>query len=244
MTRGIVATIYWTLFQAETRLPAWNGAGAPDFLSGAEQERLARMRFPKRRREWLLGRWTIKKLLQVCHPACAGLTLDQIEIAYEAGGAPYWLSEGRPALATISISHREDAAACACAPDLPAGIDLEQMEARSDAFIQDFFTASEASRALALDGEARHRFTALVWSAKEAALKALRTGLRLDTRAVEVAGFGQPGEDGWGKVQFASQLNELKDARGWWRVEGARLITLAALVPPSSAVELKYLPIS
>ena len=52
--------VFWTLRtwpegQAEDRLAAC--------LSAPELEQYSRLRFEKRRREWLLGRWTAKQLL-------------------------------------------------------------------------------------------------------------------------------------------------------------------------------------
>jgi 4'-phosphopantetheinyl transferase len=67
------------------------------------------------------------------------------------------------------------------------GCDLELVEPRSDAFIADYFASGEQSLVARVPEAARHKLLALLWSAKESALKALRTGLRLDTRSVIVS---------------------------------------------------------
>ena len=43
----------------------------------------------------------------------------------------------------------------------------------------------------------------LIWSAKESALKVLRTGLRRDTRSVDVSLLPDPPVDGWQPAQLA-----------------------------------------
>ena len=67
---------------------------------------------------------------------------------------------------------------------MPLGCDLEIVEPRCDAFVTDYFT--EVEQAFIARSSDRFRAMALLWSAKESALKALRTGLTVDTRSVEV----------------------------------------------------------
>jgi len=86
----------------------------------------------------------------------------------------------------ISMTDRAGWAVCAIAPPgIEVGVDLELVESRSTLFVQDYFT--DAERRVALTGEsADPLLTNLIWSAKESALKVLRTGLRRDTRSVEI----------------------------------------------------------
>ena len=58
---------------------------------------------------------------------------------------------------------------------------MEQVEAREWSFVEDFFTQSEAEYTKQLEGETRHLWSTLVWSAKEAVLKALGTGWAFGT---------------------------------------------------------------
>ena len=69
----------------------------------------------------------------------------------------------------------------------------------------------------------------LLWSAKEAALKVLRVGLRADTRSVEVTLDLQARPDGWAALSIAASSGEAFP--GWWRRDGVYLLTLAARVP-------------
>jgi len=58
----------------------------------------------------------------------------------------------------------------------------------------------------------------LIWSAKESALKALRTGLRADTRSVVVEVDVPRGE--------LSVTSADAEMRGWWWVDGGFVHTL------------------
>jgi 4'-phosphopantetheinyl transferase len=161
----------------------------PAFSSTLEREVLAGLRFPKRRREWLLGRWTAKRLLQRCHPAYRSLSLQAITVGNDADGAPYLSVEGEGRLAmSLSISHRDDRAFCALSPTLPPsiGVDIERIEPRDPAFVHDFFTTDEDARVWTCPPSRRDALITVIWSAKESVLKALRHGLRMDTRRVEI----------------------------------------------------------
>jgi 4'-phosphopantetheinyl transferase len=227
------------------------------FLSPAERETLATLRYPKRRREWLLGRWTAKQLLQRSLGGYGELALTAISVEADPDGAPYLSVEGEGRLpASLSISHRGGRAVCALSPALsPAiGVDLEQVEPRSEAFVEGFFTPAEAARAWAILPERRDTLVTAIWSAKEAVLKALREGLRIDTRAVEVrhvAGLDarervpeerlpplalhRVGADlasvDWQPVHIESALPGALRIAAWWRPESDSVLTMAAVWP-------------
>jgi 4'-phosphopantetheinyl transferase len=177
--------VYW-LEQAEADVPSTN-----DWLSASEVDRLNGMRFTKRRADWRLGRWTAKRALAVSLnlPAHAQ-ALAEIEIRAAPDGAPEVFFANNPGSVTVSLSHRAGTAVCAVALSGAAlGCDLEMIEARTEGFVADYFTTEEqglVARAFAPD---RPQLCTLLWSAKESALKALRAGLRLDTRSVVVSPF-------------------------------------------------------
>jgi 4'-phosphopantetheinyl transferase len=182
--------VFW-LEQTESEVPkddAW--------LSARESECLARMRFPKRRRDWRLGRWTAKLAVAGCLGRSENVPrLAEIEILAAASGAPEVFWNRRPARVSISLTHREGRAACAVtASGTPLGCDLELVESRSTAFLTDYFSAEE----LALLGQtaAVDELATILWSAKESALKALRTGLRMSTLDVIVTKLGDPMQPG------------------------------------------------
>jgi len=202
------------------------------WLSPREAAWVARMRFPKRRTEFRLGRWTAKRALALYlgRDASAG-ALGSIEIDRAPDGAPAPLVDGRPAEAYLTMTDRADQAVCLVGPPGAAlGCDLELVEPRSDAFVADYLTRAEQGLvASAPEGEGRDLLANLVWCGKESALKVLRTGLRRDTRSVEVS-FPEGGTvDGWAPMSVRAVEGTVFP--GWWKRFGAFVLTLAAARP-------------
>jgi len=210
-----------------------------DWLSEPEAERLSRFTYPKRRSEARLGRWTAK------HAVAASLrvgpqpaALREIEIRNAADGAPEVFLESAPAPFQISMTDRADWAVCTViGGDRPIGCDLELVEPRSPAFVADYFTPGE--RALVADAPHDHDLLAnMIWSAKESALKVLRTGLRLDTRSVEVQPAGDQTQHEWSGLYVTT--NDGLTFTGWWRRFGDFVLTYVSATstePPSSLVD-------
>jgi 4'-phosphopantetheinyl transferase len=205
------------------------------WLTGAEATRAAGMRFTKRRNEYLVRRYAGK-----CAVAAAvGLPsepadLGRIGVLNRMTGAPYVEVDGRALGLDISLTDRAGWAVCLVGPDLGAvGVDLEIVEPRSDGFVSDFLTPAEQAVVAAAPGPDGHDAAAnLIWSAKESALKVLRTGLRADTRTVEVvledpAGISTGGgrADGWQRLTVSSGDRRFP---GWWRRDGVFLLTMVA----------------
>jgi 4'-phosphopantetheinyl transferase len=207
----------------------WMAAGehelpeGDDWLTDREAAWMEHMRFPKRRLEYRLARWVAK--------AAIAATLNppppirRIEIGHLPEGAPAGYVDDRPLGRRISMTDRAGWAVCALAPPgVEVGIDLELVEERSRLFVEDYFTPAEQS--MALDGDVVDPVVAnLVWSAKESALKVLRTGLRRDTRSVEV-GLAQSGDGGWSGLTVT--VDDGRRFPGWWRRFGDFLLTMAA----------------
>jgi 4'-phosphopantetheinyl transferase len=219
----------------------WHAAGMDEvplgdgWLSPAEAARVATMGYPKRRTEFRLARWTAKhalaQLLDVPPDATA---LAGIEIRSDPDGAPNPHRDGKPLAVSMSMSDRADWAVCVASTQiLGLGCDLELVEPRSDLFVADYLTPAEQHDVVSSGGD--HDLVAnLFWSAKESALKVLRTGLRRDTRSVEVTLTGRRGGDdqqhGWSALRVLD--TETGDVFfGWWQRFGPFLFTLAASVP-------------
>jgi 4'-phosphopantetheinyl transferase len=174
--------IFW-LQQTEANVPA-----EKDWLAPAELLRIEGMRFLKRRRDYLLGRWTAKCALAAYldWPTYADV-LSDIDVGTAPSGAPTVMIRGERAQLVVSISHCSGQAICSVAHSgIALGCDLELVEPRSDAFLRDYFTAEEQEIVEAAPEPDRAWLVTLFWSAKESALKALQEGLRLDTRSVVV----------------------------------------------------------
>ena len=221
--------IYWTLIDfLQTSLE--NKAG---FLSPAELQKLSTLRFPKRRNEWLMGRWAAKSLIQSI-PAYQHFSLDEIEIQNGSEGAPYFRSPGgsaSPDCLTISHSGRFALCALALGSDLRVGADLEKIEPRTETFIQDYFSPAERQLVDTYPAEIRATVVNLIWSAKESMLKALGVGLHWDTRQVEIHEIGGfiPGDANHGKWQ-KMQVSDLQQGNrhwgAWWQRRSNFVITL------------------
>ncbi len=159
-----------------------------------------------------------------------------IEGRTASDGAPELFIDGQPTGRGVSLTDRAGCAACLVA-DGPAaiGCDLEIVETRSDAFVHDYLTPPERDL-VAAAGPARDVAANLIWSAKESALKVLRTGLRRDTRSVEVTVEDlTPPEHAWSPLQVHAV--EGLDFGGWWRRSGSFLLTACAsghLLPPTA----------
>ena len=200
-----------------------------DWLSAEEWNRFREMRFPKRRSEWLLGRLTAKKLIVKCVPGMENVPFNQITIANSTAGAPYVCTADKILPVQLSISHRERCAAAAVSLNagISQGIDLEWVEDHPPSFYEDFFTADEVRSLGEYAAEQRAWAGSLTWSAKEAVLKALGQGLRMDTRAVEVLRIAENRVDGWGEIELRVANINKERWFGFWRNQGQYIITLA-----------------
>ena len=236
--------VYWCLRQA----PQPSIARAS--LSPAERITYEGFRFDARQKSWLTGRFTAKSLVSSVHES--RYRPDQIEIRNDELGAPSAYHAGQPLPGCLSISHSGDWGATAYAPlkvqssGLRVGIDLETITPRSDGFIRDYFTEHEVEMVSAVHAgsptgtpPSAQRAT-LIWSAKEALLKAMGIGLRVDTRQVEVLAIeDEEGVDavGWKRLGLAStQVSSPVDA--YWRRIGRYLVTLVVLMDAATNIAL------
>ena len=225
--------VYW-LELTEMDVPPEN-----DWLSESEILCLDRMRFAKRHDDWRLGRWTAKRALalRLGVPALPQM-LAKIEISSAPSGAPTVFFENKLAAVTISLSHRNGRAVCAVARgSVQLGCDLERTEPHSDAFIADYFTAEEQRLVVEASAVDRPPLLALLWSAKESALKALHTGLRLDTRLVTVRLVDAFDLNGW--IPLRVHYRPAQVFHGWWRHKDGTVRTLVANPSPDLPILLE-----
>lgn len=228
----MATTVFWNFIEASS-------GRAEEILSPAERARLQAMRFDLRRRSFLAGRQAAKRLLQ-SQAFCRGLAATAISVENAPGGAPFALLNGREVPGSLSLSHRADAAAAVFTPALgiTVGIDLEVVEERSAAFVEDFFTAEECAYVQTLRATQRAAWVAGTWSAKEAVLKALKVGLRVDSRAVSIFPLdGAAWQTGWQPLQCAGPALAACTCRVWRRLWGENVLTLAILAREPDRIE-------
>ncbi len=224
-----------------------------EWLSASEALHLGGLRFPKRRADWRLGRWTAKcaiaAYLDTDRPA-----LRHIEIRAADSGSPEAFLGAEPAPVAISISHCHGVAACAVAlAETIIGCDLEGIEPRSRAFVADYFTAEEQMFIARAPADDRDAMVTLLWSAKESALKGLQEGLRLDTRSCVVTLVDAPGPTCYREraravgahcVSAAQPWHPLRvrhadvTFEGWYRGTGELVRTLIAAPPSGPPIQL------
>lgn len=226
--------VYW-LEQTEADVPTEN-----DWLSANEAVRLNALRFPKRRADWRLGRWTVKCALSIRLDMPAhSQVFKKIEVRPASSGAPEAFVDNQPAGVTISLSHRAGIAICAVATSgVEVGCDLEMVEPRSDAFVADYFSVEEQALVAHASVADRARLLALLWSGKESALKALRAGLRLDTRSVIVSPLAASFDlNGWSPLRVRRTAGHV--FYGWYQHADNIVRTVVAAPPPDPPIPLK-----
>ena len=218
--------IFW-LEQRQADVPRGD-----EWLSPRELECQCRLKFPKRRDDWRLGRWTAKLAIG----NLLGIPdLASIAIVAEASGAPSVVLPDDITGLTISLSHRSGVGACAVAEQGAIGCDLELIEPRSEAFLQDYFTPDERTL-VARAGIDPAIATTIVWSAKESALKAVREGLRRDTRSVIVVRIEVGDSSTWNPLRVRCDSGEVFD--GWWFEASGLIRTVVAAPAPAVPIPL------
>lgn len=127
--------IHWLLQSLDSSPEIAGGVAPAGMLCDAEQQRLSTLKVEKRRRDWLLGRWTAKHLVQgyLAQAAGAAPALDTIQIANADDGSPYCqlLGAGEPANepvqrlpVSLAISHSHGYAFCALCQDAESDANL------------------------------------------------------------------------------------------------------------------------
>jgi len=192
-------TVFWSFSAIKEELTKDHGCEPILYLGRQEREYLDTLRFEKRRSEWFAG--------QV--------------------GAPYLLIDGDSHPNNkISLSHSNGYVFCAFSNEYDhLGVDLERVEKRPQDFMQDFFTPDELDHISRLPSESHPLIATLIWSAKEAVLKALSLGLKVDTRKVNIQVESSiPSDLGWNSLRFTTNL--IKETMPlYWRRENEFVLT-------------------
>ncbi len=151
-------------------------------LSAEERARLGGFGSPKRRREFALGRDAARSLLA----ERLGVAPAAVPLCVAGDGAP----EPGGAALHVSIAHAsalEQTLAVAAVAARPVGVDLEVVRARRPDLYRFILHPDEVGvlEALPYGHDAAQ---VLLWTLKEAALKAMRTGFRVSPKALRFAG--------------------------------------------------------
>lgn len=203
------------------------------WFSSEELDEFQRIVVPKRGMEWLFSRLTIKKLvsgtLGEMHPT-------YVRVRKETSGLPYIEIAGQGRLGWLSISHSHKGVLAAFSTDgsLHFGVDLERLETRSAELRNDFFTPAENVWVARLLEDDQALAANLIWSAKEAYLKAIGMGLQLDTRRVEIQACDLDENPAWHDLKYSVDGAANPDLRLVYSADANYVLTLC--LPPGAAL--------
>lgn len=155
------------------------------WLSADEHERAGRFAFERDRRRYLAARCALRERLS----ASTGLPPGSLEIVADTFDKP--ILANRPAC-HFSLSRREDWALLGISRSGEIGVDIEMRHAVEDveALARAHLSATEMQAFLTQALCVRDLAFLRVWTRKEACLKALGTGLRIEPASIEV-GLGE-----------------------------------------------------
>ncbi len=174
-----------------------------DALADVERDRLAGFGSAKRRREFALGRDTVRHLLA----EQLAVAPSVVPLCVAADGAPEVGGTGR----YLSIAHgsteTHTVAAAATSPR-PVGVDLEVVRPRR-ADLYRFILHPDEVGVLGAVPHEHDAAQVLLWTLKEAALKAMRTGFRVSPKALR---FAAPPADGSAVLRRGAETWHLRYA--------------------------------
>ena len=207
-----------------------NGVGQ-DSLHPREARLLGPRAVPKRRNDFVRGRWVGRELARLS----LGLDPHHVAILPDDQGVP-WLDhddEGRLPY-SLSLSHTSGVAAAAMV-ELPCrvGVDVECPLQAPTAIARDYFAPIEARRYEGASDEEMAWRGAEVWSLKEAVLKALGLGLSVSASTVTVLSVEDTSASaGWydAKIMVAQTvLPEGMRVEAWVQRQPSAVLAVAAL---------------
>lgn len=206
-----------------------------EWLTRSERLVLATIGAGPRRQAWRLGRWLAKSAVGgwlSCAP-------EEIEVSAAPDGAPEARLKSQRLPIVVSLSHRGDHAIAAVTESPQrVGCDLELIEPRSQAFVREWLAPAEQQLVSSWPTRERPLVTNLIWTAKEAAVKLRRHGLRGDVRALVVSvSNGIESGDGWRRLSVDWGVGNAPTA-GWWRVQASWVMTIAAEPAPGVPTRL------
>jgi 3-oxoacyl-(acyl-carrier-protein) synthase/NAD(P)-dependent dehydrogenase (short-subunit alcohol dehydrogenase family)/phosphopantetheinyl transferase/acyl carrier protein len=143
-------------------------------LPAGDREKMEARGTAKRRADRVAGQLAALRAVSALQPEAP------FAVERESGGRPVVVG-GAPRL-EVSITHTDGEALALAVRGARAGVDMESITSRPSSFVAEWFTDEE--RAWAHSDEE----ITVVWSVKEAVLKALGVGMALNPREVEVLG--------------------------------------------------------
>jgi 4'-phosphopantetheinyl transferase EntD len=158
---------------------------AARYLSAREREEVLALRVPKRRAERIAGRLAARRALGRLGIGTSEVSIIAIQEGDSAGAPRVLGASGGELDVCLSISHGAGSAFAVASVHCEVGFDVERVEPREAAFVEDAFepfTLSDFARLLGPGAPADLTVT-VAWCAKEACMKLARTGMRSPLRS-------------------------------------------------------------
>lgn len=164
--------------------PADVSADVWPLLSGDEQRRAERFRYPEHRRRYVLARAGLRRLLA----ERLSISARAIELIENGYGKPKLSCTHKPARLEFNLSHSENVAIYAFTNGHAVGVDVELIRQIPDAsdLAENFFSPYEIASIKSLPIEQRSLAFLNCWTRKEAFVKALGLGLSCPLDAFDV----------------------------------------------------------
>ena len=162
------------IWRANLNLPADEVTRLSAFLSPDETARANKYRFPIHRRRFIVARGILRDLLG----NYLEISPNTVKFEYGDRGKPY-ISLNACQDLQFNISHSEEYALLGFTGDRSIGVDIEYLREMPDAvkIAQRFFSPKEYDLIRNLDAKQQCQAFFKLWTAKEAYLKAIGTGL-------------------------------------------------------------------
>jgi 4'-phosphopantetheinyl transferase len=154
-----------------------------ELLSVTERLRLERYADPAARREFVICRGVLHMLLSFL----SGGDMTAVEIHEDRNGKPHMDTDGHTHPLEFNIAHTRGLCLIACSREMEMGVDVERIQALPELedmackYLAPLEMAQWRETALSQRTDLFYRF----WSAKEALLKALGSGLRIPPAQVD-----------------------------------------------------------
>ncbi|MEA2070463.1 MAG: beta-ketoacyl synthase N-terminal-like domain-containing protein [Asgard group archaeon] len=132
---------------------------------------------PKRQLEWVAGVISVKKALKSFYPEIkeSEMKIEKMEL-----GKPFVTINNQKQPIEISITHSNDYAIGLADSDYVIGIDLEIIEQKAPALLEELLSKTEQATLKEINGAITDELLTKLWTAKEAASKVLGVGLNSD----------------------------------------------------------------
>ena len=185
-------------------------------LAEDEQLKANRFRFAEHQRRYIAARGILRRLIGIY----LNITGDSVKFEYNSRGKPKIAEFLNHQNLQFNVSHSQELALCGITRDRRIGIDLEYLRDIDDAakIAQRFFSPTESALIASLHGEEQKQVFFQLWTAKEAYLKAIGSGLAggldrvevsLTKQSVSLLSVGEASENAanWSLDKFIPEIN-------------------------------------